>query len=334
MEVLLFSGSFLIVALAAYYIGKLFSRFGLPYITGYLLTGMVAGPFILALLPADASTELRYIDEISLAVIAFIAGSELYLVELRGRLKTIAWTTGWVMVAGVILIGTVLFIFTQFISFSDALLTPGRIAIALLGATILLALSPASTIAVIKEVRAKGRFTKTVLGVTVTMDVAIISLFAISVAVASALLNGMGFDGNFVLLLILELIAATIAGFTVGKLIQMILATRIKKWLKISLVLLIGYAIFAISYWLIEYSHDNLPVEIHIEPLLIAMIAGFLVTNFTAQREHFGELLHDVGPIVYVAFFTLTGISLKLDILLTTLPIAVALFLVRGLLFL
>ncbi len=82
-------------------------------------------------------------------------------------------------------------------------------------------------------------------------------------------------------------------------------------------------------YWLIEYSHDNLPVEIHIEPLLIAMIAGFLVTNFTAQREHFDEILHDVGPIVYVAFFTLTGISLKLDILLTTLPIAVVLFLVR-----
>jgi Trk K+ transport system NAD-binding subunit len=39
--------------------------------------------------------------------------------------------------------------------------------------------------------------------------------------------------------------------------------------------------------------------------------------------------LHEVGPAVYVAFFTLTGVSLKLDILLSTLPIAVALFLVR-----
>lgn len=329
MEVLLFSGSFLIVALAAYYIGKIFSRFGLPYITGYLLTGMVAGPFVLALLPANASTQLRYIDEISLAVIAFVAGSELYLVEIRGRLKSIAWTTGSVIVAGLILIGIVLFVLTQFLSFSDVLLTPGRIAIALLGATILLALSPASTIAVIKEVRAKGSYTKTVLGVTVTMDVAIILLFAVSVAVASALLTGTGFDGNFVLLLVLELGAAIVAGFGVGKLLQYLLSTSINKWVKIGLVLLIGYAIFAIAYWLIDFTHDNLPIEIHIEPLLVAMIAGFMVTNFTAYREQFDEILHDVGPAVYVAFFTLTGIGLKLDILIATLPIAVALFSVR-----
>ena len=105
MDLLLYSGSFLFVALAAYYIGKLFSRFGLPYITGYLLAGVIAGPFVLELLPADASTQLRYIDEISLAVIAFVAGSELYLKEIRGRLKGIAWTTGSVIVAGLILIG-------------------------------------------------------------------------------------------------------------------------------------------------------------------------------------------------------------------------------------
>ena len=51
------------------------------------------------------------------------------------------------------------------------------------------------------------------------------------------------------------------------------------------------------------------------EPLLIALIAGFFVTNFTAQREQFDELLHAIGPLVYVAFFTITGLSLKLDVL-------------------
>ncbi|MEZ4592416.1 MAG: hypothetical protein R3D55_14930 [Chloroflexota bacterium] len=93
---------------------------------------------------------------------------------------------------------------------------------------------------------------------------------------------------------------------------------------------MIGFAVFAGAFWLVEFSHDNLPLEIHIEPLLVAMIAGFYVTNFTNFRDEFATLLHDVGPAVYVAFFTLTGVALKLDILLTTLPVALALFVVRA----
>jgi len=328
-DLFIYSASFLFVALAAYFIGKIFSRFGLPYITGYLLAGMVAGPFILELLPEDTSNQLRYIDEISLAVIAFVAGSELYLKEIRSRLRTIGLTAGGVMVIGLVMIGLVLFILTQFISFADGLTMPGRVATALLGGTILLALSPASTIAVIKEVRAKGTFTKTTLGVTVSMDVVIIILFAVSVAVASALLTGMGFDGTFILLLLIDLGVAVMAGYGTGKLLQLILASNISKGIKIGLVLLIGYVIFAAGYWVIEFTHDNLPFEVHIEPLLVAMIGGFMVTNFTSFREQFDGILHDVGPAVYVAFFTLTGVTLKLDILLATLPIALALFLVR-----
>jgi len=329
VDIILLSISFIFVALAAYYIGKLFSRFGLPYITGYLLAGMAAGPFVLRLLPEDASTQLRYIDELSLAVIAFVAGSELYLKEIRSRIKGIAWTTTSVMIAGFILIGTVLFVLTQFIPFADELATPGRVAIALLGGAILLALSPASTIAVIKEVRAKGSFTKTILGVTVTMDVVIILLFAVTVAIASALLTGLGFSINFILLLLIDLGAALAFGYGAGKLLAFILSTNLRRPIKIGLVLLFGYAIFWAAIWLINYTHDNLPFEIHIEPLLVAMIGGFMVTNFSAHREQFDEILHEVGPAVYVAFFTLTGVSLKLDILLSTLPIAVALFLVR-----
>lgn len=326
---ILYSISFLFVALAAYYIGKLFSRFGLPYITGYLLAGMVAGPFLLELLPEDTSSQLRYIDEISLAVIAFVAGSELYLKEIRSRLKTIGLTTGSVLLFGLILIGIVLFILTQFVAFAEGLSTTGRVAIALLGGTILLALSPASTIAVIKEVRAKGSYTKTTLGVTVSMDVVIIVLFAVSVAVASALLTGMGFNGLFILLLLIDLGVAIIVGYAIGKLLQWILATNLRKSVKIGLVLLTGYAIFAASYWVIDFTHDTLPFEVHIEPLLVAMIGGFMVTNFSSHREQFDGILHDVGPAVYVAFFTLTGVTLKLDILLATLPIAMALFGVR-----
>ena len=177
-----FTVMFLLIALAARQIGAFFSRYGLPYITGYLLAGALAGPFILGMMPAEATDALRYVDDVSLAVIAFIAGSELYLKELQDRLRGILLNAAGIVVAALTLIGIALFFLQSSIPFTAGLPVTSKIAVAILGATILLALSPASTIAVIQEVRAKGPYSKTVLSITVVMDVVIIILFAISVA--------------------------------------------------------------------------------------------------------------------------------------------------------
>ena len=53
------------------------------------------------------------------------------------------------------------------------------------------------------------------------------------------------------------------------------------------------------------------------------------MTNRSNYRVEFGEVLHDVGPLIYVIFFTITGAALALDIFLATWPIAVILFVVR-----
>lgn len=320
---------FIFISIAAKQIGKFFSQYNLPYITGYLLAGMVAGPFILDFLPTQATEDLRFVDELSLAVIAFVAGSELYLKELEGRYRTIAWNTLGIFLAAFTIGGVVIYVLTEFIPFTSDMPTESRVAVAVLGSTILLALSPASTIAVIKEVRAKGPFTKTILSVTVSMDVIIIVLFAVSASVAATLLNSDSFNLAFVGLLALDLSIAVIAGYVIGRGMERILATGWDQRLKTALILLIGTAIFATAFEIAYYTKENGPAEIHIEPLLVAMIVGFLITNFSNHRDEFADILHDVSPFVYVAFFTLTGIALKLDVLLETLPIALLLFGVR-----
>ena len=168
-SVIIFTISFFLVAIASKQIGSFFSRYGLPYITGYLLAGTLAGPFILGLMPTESTTELRYIDELSLAVIAFVAGSELYLKELQSRMRPILLNTAGIVVAALILLGIAVFVLQSFIPFTAGLPITSKLAVAVLGATILLALSPASTIAVIQEVRARGPFSKTVLSITVVM---------------------------------------------------------------------------------------------------------------------------------------------------------------------
>ncbi|NDJ84833.1 MAG: potassium transporter TrkA [Chloroflexi bacterium] len=322
--------AFVVIALASHRIGKLFSAFRLPYITGYLFAGTLAGPFILEFLPEGSTEDLRFIDELTLAVIAFVAGSELYLKELEGRYRSIAANTFGIMVAAMILGGTVIFILTDFIPFTSDFSTTERVAVAILGSTILLALSPASTIAVIQEVRARGPFTKTILSVTVSMDVVIIVFFAISASIAAVLLTDAALNIGIVGLIAVDLVGAVVAGLLAGQLLKWVLGSTWHQYLKTGLLLVIGFLIFFLSFELTDFSKDNLPFELHFEPLLVAMVAGFFVTNFTPYRDPFAAILHDVGPYVYVAFFTLTGIALKLDVLVETLPIALTLFVVRA----
>ena len=43
-----------------------------PYITGYLLAGALAGPFLLDFMPSESVSKLRFVHPISLAIIAFV----------------------------------------------------------------------------------------------------------------------------------------------------------------------------------------------------------------------------------------------------------------------
>ncbi len=327
-ELILLTFSFLIVALAAKKIGQWFSAIGLPYITGYLLAGAVAGPFILELLPKTAAADLRWIDEVSLGVIAFVAGSELYIKEIRSRVGSISRILGLVLLIALPLGGVSLFVLTNYIPFTAEMPVTQRLAVAILGGTILLALSPPSTIAVIKEVKAKGNFTRTLLGVTVSMDVVIIVLFAVAVAVSSAIMTGVGFSPTFLLLLVVDLGLAIVAGALTGLILHAVLSAPFHNLIKAAAILLLGYGIFAGSHWLTAISKGML-IQVHAEPLLIALIGGFYITNYTTSRKPFEEILHNISSPVYVAFFTLTGVGLKLDILLATLPVALALFFIR-----
>lgn len=327
--IIIYSVGFLLIALAAKQIGKFFSQYGLPYITGYLLAGALAGPFILELLPKEASETLRYVDDISLAVIAFIAGSELYLKELKSRLRGILLNTTGIVIAAFTLIGIALYILQSFISFTASYPPMTKFAVSILGATILLALSPASTIAVIQEVRAKGPFSKTVLSITVVMDVVIIVLFALAVAFAGAMIEGNPVTLNFILILILDIVLALFVGYLVGRGIGVMFSTTLPTLGKAAVILALGYLLFESANYVPTWVYDATGLKIKIEPLLMSMVAGFTVTNFTRCRQLFEDLLHDISPWVYVAFFTLTGLGLKLDILVATIGIAAVLFGVR-----
>ncbi len=319
----------MIIALSSKQIGQFFKQAKLPLISGFLFTGVIAGPFILNLITVETIANARFIDEIALAVIAFAAGSELYIEELRDRIKSITWITVGLVLSTFIL-GTLTFIFlADYIPFMQSMSITSRIAVAILGGAILVARSPSSAIAIVNELRAKGPFTRTALGVTVIMDVVVIVLFGLNSSIADALLTNLSFNIGFVLLLVFELAISVGLGYILYRIVRFILSTNVHQYLKTTSVLVLGYSVFLFSSAIRDITHQTLSFEILIEPLLICMIAGFLISSFSNYQGDFSSILHQVSPTIYILFFTLTGASLALDILVKIWPIALTLFAVR-----
>ena len=202
LTILFFFIGFIWVVIASNKISQLFLKIKLPLITGFLLSGVIVGPFLLNLIPQEAIDNLNFVNDFSLAFIAFAAGAELYLKELRGSLKSIAWNTFGQFVITFIIGFISIFFLSQNISFMQDMTTTSKIAVSLIIATIFIARSPSSAIAVINEMRAKGPFTKTAISVTVVIDILVIVLFALIFSISNTLITGISFRYSFIFIII------------------------------------------------------------------------------------------------------------------------------------
>jgi len=194
IKIIMYLAGFLIISVASNQLARYFLKIKLPLITGLLMVGILAGPYLLGLISVDSVQNLTFVNEISLAFIAFAAGGELYLKELRGRLKSIGWNT-FGQLAVIFSIGTfAVFFVSNYIPYIKEMSLASKIAIALLSGTIFVASSPSSVIAVITEMRARGPFTQIALGVTVIKDVLVIILFATVLSFSKTLVDGTEFN--------------------------------------------------------------------------------------------------------------------------------------------
>jgi len=319
----------LIVAIAANQIAKVFQKIKFPLITGFIITGIIAGSSLLNFITPQALVKLNFLNEIALSIIAFSAGAELYLDDLRSRLKSIKWMTIGQLVITFVLSSIVIFFIADNIPFMVDMNTASKIAVSILFGTIFVARSPSSAIAVINEMRANGPFTKTVMGVTVLKDVLVIILFAISFSLAKALVNGEEIGLTFLLILVLELIISFALGYLIGKILEIPFSLNINSKAKGLAIILIGYGVYLFSHYIRANSIIWFQHEIILEPLLIAIIGSFVLTNYSKHRIEFREILEKISPTIYIIFFTLVGASLSFQTLMHVFGIAVALFFLR-----
>jgi Trk K+ transport system NAD-binding subunit/Kef-type K+ transport system membrane component KefB len=319
----------MIVAIASNQIAKIFQRIKFPLITGFIITGMIAGSSFLNFIPQKAIDNLEFLNEIALSIIAFSAGAELYLDDMRSRIRSIKWMTIWQLVITFILTSLTVYFIADHIPFMNDKSSAVKISISILFGTIFVARSPSSAIAVINEMRANGPFTKTAIGVTVVEDVLVIILFAINFSIAKTLINGEEINLLFLGILAFELVASFGIGWVTGKVLEFPFQFKIDKNMKGIIVIFIGYFVYFFSNFIVGFSKELTGHEIILEPLLIAIIGSFVLTNYSKHRIEFKEVLEYISPVIYIVFFTLTGASLSFKTLISVFGIAVILFILR-----
>jgi Kef-type K+ transport system membrane component KefB len=289
--------------IAAALAGDLFERMRLPRITGYLLFGMVCGPFGANIISRSMARELTFVNGLAIALIAFIAGLELNMRRLRPRLVAILQLAGIqlaLMYVGLFLLGWLVWPWLPLLPEATGLT---RVALAALLATLVVSFSPTVTIAVIADSRARGPLSELVLAIVVLADLALIVLFTFAMQATRWSLGEAG-PGDVSLL---ARLAWEIAGsFAFGAIAGSLFAFYLRHvGREVTLMLLTLCVVLS-----------QVGVAFHFEPLLAALAAGLVVENVAPPS---GDALKDAverGALpVLVVFFAAAGASLHLDAL-------------------
>jgi Kef-type K+ transport system membrane component KefB len=304
--------------LAAHLGGDLARRFRLPRITGFLLTGFVVGPAWLGLVRADEVAALRFIADGAVALIAFAAGSELTFERLRRGRAAITWVSAgtilfpFAIVAAVVLSVYPWFPLTVHQPFGDAL------TVALVLGAIAAASSPAVTLALMDELGARGPVARAVLQVTVAKDVAVLVVFALVLANGRALASAGSLDAAVAWTTLVRLPGSLAAGGALGYAVaQYVRAVR-----RDTPLFLVALAFFT----------AEIARLLALEPMLIALAAGFVIQNFApieADRLR-GGMQRGALP-VYMVFFALAGAGIQVGVLAELWPWIVLLVCLRAL---
>jgi Kef-type K+ transport system membrane component KefB len=269
--------------------GELARRWRLPRISGYLVLGLLVGPYALGFETHDDARFLTLFEEVALGLIALTAGGEFRVQDIRQRVRPLLAITTVHVVGIFAVVGGL----TWLAQAATAALLLGVIAVAV---------SPATTIAVITELRGRGEVTETVLGVTILKDLAILLLFTMVSSSALSLSAGAPLDWSVAAGAVLEIGASLAVGLVLGLLFGLYVV-KVGRHLPLLVVLLALVSV-------------ELGSGTAVEHLLVCMAAGFVIRNlFPHGAGPFLDALERASPPIYILFFGLVGAGLDLGTL-------------------
>lgn len=320
MKVIMETKEILFILSIALFAGLLLSRLAkllkLPAVTAYLVAGVLIGPFCLGALgnfwdvnwlgfvSLERAEEFSIISDVALGFIAFSIGNEFRVNDLKqiGKQATII---GILQAVITTLVVDAALIGLHFI-IGDKFPLPSAI---ILGA-IASATAPAATLMVVKQYKAKGPVTKTLLPVVALDDAVGLVLFAISFGIAKAIIAGEVSIISILLEPVLEVVLSIALGFVMGlafTFIERFFHSRSKR-----LAVSVAFVFVTVA---ISTLHFNIgPVHIGFSSLLSCMMLGTIFCNICDFSAELMDRLDRWTAPIYILFFVLSGAELNLSV--------------------
>jgi len=279
----------------------------LPSITGYLVAGVSFGPAGFGLLPTDSpECRLEIFTHIALMLVAFGIGERFDLRELRAFARTLVRVSAIEITATFVLVAAGVSISAYMLGVGDE--TPvvqHVVAIGLICASIAVATAPASTLAVMRETKARGPVSRLVLSDVVVNNALSIILFGMMVTAAQVLLGTRGDAGIAQVLspfsnAIMSLALGIAVGLACDYIVHRLTGKDEVLVVSLATVLLVG----------------GLASAFGLSSLLAGVAAGFTIVNRDRRDVRAFRALNDFEPPIYGIFFALAGAELRLQGLL------------------
>jgi Kef-type K+ transport system membrane component KefB len=257
-----------------------------PRVTLLLLLGTVFGPGVLDVVPSEATEWFPFVAHLALAVIGFLMGEHFAWQEIKQKGTRVLGIATGETVSAALLVFAVVYALRQ------------DLVLALILAGIAPASAPAATFETIREGRAKGKLTDTLLEVVAIDDAFGVIAFSLLLVIATAV-GTAGAATDQLLVGLWEVFGAIALGVIVGLPMSWI-SSRIR-----------GGDLTLIEAAGIIFLQTGIAIMIGVSYLLAAIVLGTVVTNCSKRKQSFKEVEHVREPLLAI-FFILAG--LKLDV--------------------
>jgi Kef-type K+ transport system membrane component KefB len=303
--------------IAAALSGSLFAQLRLPRVTGYLLFGMICGPYVLNLISRPMARELQLFNGLAVALIAFVAGLEMNLQRLRPRLRTLLRFGGVTLLFMYASLLAAFWLLWSWLPIAPEMTGLARFALVLILVTIVVSFSPTVTIAVITESRARGPLSEMVLALVILGDLILILLFTLAMQFVRWTVGGGVTDDVH----LMARLAWEIPGsFAFGAMVGAGFAIYLRFVGRELTVMLLGLCVLL----------SVIGGRLHFETLLAALAAGMVVENVAPPRgDALKEAVERGALPILIIFFVAAGASMHLDALATIGLLAVAISAMR-----
>lgn len=288
--------------------GEAAKRFKLPTVTGYLVAGVLLNPGLFHIIPADFTRHTDIATNLALCFITFSIGGTLFYPQVKALGKGILFIT--IFEAECAFLAVVLgflIVAPHVVHVSGATMLGFFLPLSLLVGALASPTDPTAALAVTHEYDARGEVTSTILGVAAFDDALGIMNYSIAVILAQSLITHQAFSvyssfGKPILVIIGSLSIGVLFGFGFNR------VTSIFEKETEGFLIVIVFALLTICFGVAHF--------FGFDELLSTMMMGVTVVNFNGKREKIFQLLERyTEQLIFVIFFTLSGMQLDFSIL-------------------